>query len=867
MACSYLLDQAVKRIWSSPRQDTQSITKPKRITNINGTWNHVYASKDKYILPLQNTRFHVYQIGQLYPLLMGLFPRQDRWMNLAEVSMQQKMICNVYSNKGIELPRFECWYLATPDRNLLLAVKEQPSIDFDLNTEDLYFRVYTNAYFQANRYNDSNEFIHIESKRITNTNDLADIKTKYEVARVQNMNTPILYVNGRKTNVLNANTVKEGDVVEYFTDSSIYRFVEWRINDLRTFDSLRDLKRKYLLHYHSSNPTTKIDYNDDIDFYIVRKDPHGVNPATTGFYYHRNQADAIRNLTHRDYSITVPYVTNYMNQETPRYFDDKSSEGWYVQMYVRHSGWERKLEYTHDRHLELYKLPDEKIVRALLGIESTVPEWRADNLENSDYMRLIGWPDYNIDQKVAEDAFGYNAVSVMVGNTPQKVRDVNGAKVIDLPTGLQRHSSAFEYDRNGKLLGYYNHALGETYTAKESGAALVEMIGGYASNYLDESYNQRHVSIKEGFNYRFYRRIKQLSGGGNWEDVTDTASYIVDKANNRFEWVLDLNEYDVICRSDSNILMQEYQEVVRDGLLYFRLNHVASRTGVAQSYGMEIPLGEIEVWLNGYSLVEGIDYFVDFPNVCIVNKYFLDDPNNKVQRVVVRQFAHPIPGQKRNPVEDTGWVQYGLLSRNNRFDIRDDRVMRVMVGGAFIHRDDLGFSDEDSGVRVRTNLNGRPYCIKDIPVLMRNVVLTQNEYEYRERSRLMDNKISDYMSQYLKDPVIAGVSSTQFLWPLYSPFCSKVIADLRNGSLSTEPLTKHYDDNFVLDYLKSYNYLLKVDPTQDAILYDKEFAIVHPTHLTTVVDLNPWQYKFMERVISLILKGRVDLTSFARITA
>lgn len=59
------------------------------------------------------------------------------------------------------------------------------------------------------------------------------------------MNTPILYVNGRKTNVLNANTVKEGDVVEYFTDSSIYRFVEWRINDLRTFDSLRDLKRYY----------------------------------------------------------------------------------------------------------------------------------------------------------------------------------------------------------------------------------------------------------------------------------------------------------------------------------------------------------------------------------------------------------------------------------------------------------------------------------------------------------------------------------------------------------------------------------------------------------------------------------------------
>ena len=69
------------------------------------------------------------------------------------------MIVNVYSDKGIEMPRFECWYLTTPDRNLLIAVKDQGElIDFDLNVEKLYLRVYSNAYFNRLQGNSQYDF-------------------------------------------------------------------------------------------------------------------------------------------------------------------------------------------------------------------------------------------------------------------------------------------------------------------------------------------------------------------------------------------------------------------------------------------------------------------------------------------------------------------------------------------------------------------------------------------------------------------------------------------------------------------------------------------------------------------------------------
>lgn len=868
MACDYLIDQALQKVWCSPRQDTQAILEPKRISPFNGFWNTFNILNTKYILPEAKTKFHVYQVGQLYPLLAGFFPIQDKWVTLAEQSEIQRMIVNVYSDKGIEMPRFECWYLTTPDRNLLIAVKDQGElIDFDLNVEKLYLRVYSNAYFNRLQGNSQYDFIKVVSKRVKTNEDLAWIRGQYESFRNRDMNVPLLYINGRKENIANTATIKLGDVVEFVVDTSIKRYVEFNVKDLRTFDSIKDKMRKYLLHYLRAAGDEGIDYHDDIDVYIVRKDPKGVDPRMTGFYYHRNKSNAMRNITHRDYSLNVAYTERYMKQDTPVYNEDKSILGWTVQLYIRKSGWNRKLVNTFNRLKQLYALPDEKVVNALLGIESVIPEWRADNLENGAYTAVMSNEDYNLDKRVVEDMWGYDAASVMVGDTPMKVEMYSGQKGVALPLMLRRYSTAFEYDQEGRLLGWNTHVSGDRYTVANQKCELVEVLSGYADKLLDETYNQEYSHWDKDFDYRLYRKRKEPVGDytDNWHDVTKVDGvYVRDVTNSRFQWLHDMNEWDCIVRSDKTILITEVRARVQDGLLYFPLVYLSNRNATIAYERLEIGYTETDVFLNGYSLVEGVDYFLDGTNVCIINKEFLDDPANKEQWIVVRNYGLPNERLERHEKEDIGWVRWNVLSRNNRYDIRDDRVMRITVNGRLIHKSDLVFSETDDGVGTAKAVNSTPYEIKDLLVPMRGLI-SQDLTAWRNRSYDLDKRLSAYMSQYIREPRKTTESATKKLWKVYSPFCSKVLMDLKRGVLRPEKIREYYDDNYVMSVIKPYLYLLRVDPTQEDTLADFDFVKVHSHAYETVQDIDVFMYRFMERVISLVLKDRVDLSQFARI--
>lgn len=865
MSCNYLIDQALKRIWSSPRQDVQSIVKPKRISRENGVWNSVDVLYDRYVLPLKNTKFHVYQVGQLYPTLLGLFPKQDEWMTLADNSTRLKMHVNVYSDKGIEMPRLTTWYLVTPDRNLLLAVKVQDHIDIDLDKEPLYLRVYSGAWFKGDFINDMNEYVRVGGGEVKTVSDGAVLKSTYESLRKAGLGVPLLYVNGRKTDTFKVADLRIGDVVEWVEDTSVYRYVEFPVLGLPTFDSIRDSMRKYLLHYQlPKGLSVDLEYHDDVDFYVVRKDPSGATQHYTGFYYHRNREESVRNVTHRDYSLSTEYVGQYTKQDLPQWSEDKSLTGWTVQVYIRKNGFTGKgTSFVHNRVKELYKLPDVYIVRALTGIDSVVPEWTAANLENSAYTRVMGWLDYNLDAKMVEDAFGYNAISVMVGDTPSKVTTFSGQRVVELPLVLRRYSTGFEYDGNGLLIGYHSHLEGDRYVVRDNRTQLVEMLGGYGSEFLDESYNREYSHWAPEFNYRLYRREK---GSTQWVDVSDTDVYLLDKKNKRFRWLHDMSAYDCVVRSDKNILVQTENLVMRDGVLVVPMTYLSNRSGIATRHLLEFPSREVDVFLNGYSLVEGVDYYVDGTRVCIVNKKHLKQPaNTETQRVVIRSYGFTGKDFKREEKDDVGFVRYGRLSRNNRFDLRDDRVMRMTVGGRLIHRDDLVYSEEDTeSVGVAGVYEGQPYEVKDLLVPLRSLV-TQEHYAFRERSREVDKRVSEYMTRLMKDTPKQNAVAIPSLWPVMSPFFNRVLFDFINGSRKLSDLPSHYDDDYLREYLKEYTYLLRVDPTQDSVRADPEFVKVYPSILDTVISVEYQLYQFLERVNRIFLQERLDLTPFFKI--
>jgi hypothetical protein len=858
MSFDYLIDHALKNVWCTPKQDMQTIVKPARLTPVNGVWNTAEVLWRTHKLPVPNDRFHVYQIGQLHPLLMGLFPSHGSWSTLASTCNQMKMIVDIYSSSGIQLPRIECWYMVTQDKNLILAVKEQPKIAFNLKTEELFLRVYSNAYFNSIRSDPLDDFIEVDGKIVKSVEDILLLQARYDVLATK-PGAVYAFVNGMKVSGIDLFTAAVDDVVEYVYDSSIFLVQDFTVRDLLTFDSVLDVKHKYLLHYPGSNHGT-INYHDDIDLFIMK---NGTNGRSKGLYYHRNQEDAVRMVTHKDYAIPTNYVVGYAATQ-PDWVDP---EQLIIRLHVRKSGYHRTLVDEANRIKELYKLPDDKLVQAMIGVNSTVPSWTAAALEDSFYGKIMRSSLLGVTRKMVQEGYGYNAISKVLGNTPSVIENINGNPGISVPHGLFRNSVAYEYDADGLLKGWNTHDIGSKYLSYDASANLVEMIAGIGGLSLDEYYGFYPITLDVKAEYRMY--ICHVYNGipdNKWEDVTDSGMYA--RIDNKVTWLVDPLHYYPMVRSNKNILAYDLKLRALDGLLRFSFDTFQTRGGVTTMWVMQIPMGELDLWLNGHSLIEGVDYFVNFPEVVIVNKKYLKDVLTTEQRITVRftGFCNSDLNLTRDVPKDKGYVEYGLLSHNNRFDIRDDKIMRIVVEGKTLHRGMLKFSESDAGVTVPNALNGAPYMLRDIVMPLRGTAV-DDTYVLREASKLVDEQISDYLTLMKPEQIQSGPNTITQRYELFSPLCCKILYDLKNGDLNDPRIQQNYTDEDVVSICAPYEYLLKSDPTQEGLKLDDRYVVIHPHNLSTVIDVDLYQYKFLKRVIRLYLKDAVDISHFVRLSA
>lgn len=852
---NYLIDHALKNVWCTPDQDQQAIVKPARLTPNLGVWGDVTVLRKRIILPEQSVRFHVYQIGQLHPLFMGLFPVREKWTTFASACNAQNLIVDLYANSGVQLPRSQCWYMVTKDRNLIVAVKLLSRIPVNLDTEDLFVRVYSNAYFNSVRSSPLDDFIRVEGGRMDTQAKIIALQTKFEQYKTK-PGQVYAFVNGYKVGALNLFTVKEDDYAEFVYDSSIKRVIDFKISDLPTFDSILDLKRKYFLHYAGPGDG-EIDYHDDIDVWLVQATP---NNGHKGIYYHRNMPDAMRMVTHKDYALSVAYLMGYVNAN-PEWSDLRDM---YIRLHIRRSGYERPLANENNRIKELYKLSDLDLRKAMLGVDSVVPNWRADTLEAADYTKIMRSKDTAITELLVQNAYGYNAIAKLVGDTPSFTRDESTLKVIDVPYNLQADATGYEYDADGKLLGYYAHTQGSIYAARNQNCNRIEMIAGVAGEELEEWYGDQPITLNPLHNYRFYTCGNVLGRPDNeWVDVTGEAKY--DVVNNQVVWFVDHTQVYTLVRGDGKHLTYKFKVKQADGLIKFTLKQLQKIAGVTSSYLMTLPLGELDIFLNGRSLIENLDYFVrNTSEVVLVNKEYLIDPLNLEQEVTIRFTGFCLKDLTREPPADYGFVQYDMLSHNNRYDIRDDLVLRIVADGKMFDRSALKFSEEHSGVTMTAVRNGAPYAIRDIVVPLRG--LTENDtYSMRADSRAIDKLISGYMSDRLPEPTQPDVDIIPERYHVYSPFVQKLLMDLKNGILDDPALYGQYNDTKIFALCKSYEYLLEFDPTQPEQAVDDRWVAIHPHNLNTVVDIGIYQYKFLARAVQLYTNGKVNLSNFIRV--
>ena len=163
-----------------------------------------------------------------------------------------------------------------------------------------------------------------------------------------------------------------------------------------------------------------IHYHDDCDFYLAN---HSLVTQNTGSacYIGRVRKDIVRQVTHNAYGLRTASLNALISEHITDLFKDGKV---YIRYIIRNGGMRKGLPFHRERLNELYLLPLAKIKEALYGVNSVVPEWRAENLEASDYMKIVASEWNKLSATLVSKGYGYHALMNVSFNEP--VRPVNG---------------------------------------------------------------------------------------------------------------------------------------------------------------------------------------------------------------------------------------------------------------------------------------------------------------------------------------------------------------------------------------------------------------------------------------------------------
>jgi len=854
---SFLREHAIANVWCSPYQDRQYTFKAARLTSPTGIRRRIRIMYRDYGLPDTGSLWHVYQIGQLHPAIMGLLDIQSAWVSFNYVVNQSNMIIDLYGERGNHLPLTHGYIQVTANRNVIVAIRKDARFDVDFMGESLFFRFYTNAFYGSVRSDDYPYATYANGMNVGSVSDKTAMAQQYATYAAMPGHTNA-FINGRLVDALTVANMAIGDYAELVWDGSVKRIVDIPIPDCPTFLSELDNTRKYILHYGGVDVDT-IEYFDDVDIYLVKKDALG---HFTGIYYHRNLRSAVRMLTHRDYAIRIDHVQALVDGLG----DGTLIEDMTVRMIIRRAGFKRPLVDENSRIKELYKLSDEDLIAALTGTLSTLAEWSAPKLETAGYVELMRAKQTEVTQALIDRAYGYNAISKLVADSPIKVVDFSGTKGVDLSFSLQFGATLCEYGADGYLLGIYNHPSGTRYYCQNADATLVEAYIGERRDRFDE-YRDTHnngtpFTIDPFYGWRFYTCPDD--GVGNpteaWVDVTDDPSVVVVNTANEVVWSINPNLTHTLIVSDRynvvNLITPQTDRV--DDTLFFQLTSIQSDGVDEAPINLVFPKGTVYLWMNGKALIEGIDYKIEWPNVMVYNKRYRHQTGIDVDVIYAFISGHPSAALEREQDQDSGFVKWGLLSRNSIYDIRDDKVSRITVGGAVVHRDDLLFSEADSGVAVDESLNGMPYAIDDVIVPLHEVTVSTMR-SMRAVSKDLDRRISNYMTPLLPEPEKTLPTTTPILHRLYSPFFLIVTRMMLGEYIDRAKVESTYTEMELQSWLADYEWALAYDPAYQGI--DEQYQYVHPHAYNFKVSVNIYQYQFLDRVNAVYFNGRLDMAT------
>lgn len=866
---NFLVDHALANVWCAPRQDRRLVIRPARVSRVRGATRSFFLGRRHYNLPNNDHRYHVFQIGAIGPVNYNLPTEKMVWRSLQSLCNDRRMLGRLYTHYGLSIPRKDVWVLFTEDRNIILAVKEsRPAIPVDLANEGLIFELYSNAYFNSIRSQQESDYVTVYGRDIRTSTDRSQMIALYGQYKARPTGEVYALVNGVLVNALNALTMQLGDVVELVHDTSIYKVLTFEVDSLETFNSTLDSKSKYFIHPDKDEAVGEtIEYKDDLDFWLVADKGN----TSVGYYYQQSQDDSVRMLTHRDYSVPVSYLNNYVTD-----IDDFNSiDDLRIVIYFRRSGWQRSLIPDSNRIHELYKMSDTDIIQAMAGIDATLPEWSADGLESSDYTKIMRSLSDDVTRELVVGGYGYNTISKMASATNVQLT-VNDAGIYTgtLPYLCRNGATVYEYSGTGLLTGVYTHnGGGMTWVARRESTRHIEVFQGKATRAFHQYQGIGTVTMVPGVDYRLYKTPNYAEGylTDGWVDVTDQLDTDYEIVDGEIRWLVDPVAWMTCVRTNVHHYYRSYDDLAKvDGVYRLTIGENYTDNGQPatgdgfseQERTAEIPPGKIDVWMDGYYMIPDIDYFIEWPQIVFTTKTYRDGMTEN-PNVVIRGTGFCNSDLSMREREDVGFVKYGRLSRNAVFNLRDDRVMQIVAGGRTYLQKNLRF-EEDAVMVGGAVTNGLPYQTDPHYVTIGDVTLSGTE-DIRNQAVELDGRVSDYLTVRIPEKNESSLSPIPERYDVYSPFCQMAIWLVKTGVVSRAFIEGTYTNTEIQNAMSTYEWLLDFDPTQAANLPDLNYVAIHPHDSYETIQLDLYEYRFVERINSLYLADRVDLTRFVEL--
>lgn len=920
-----LADYAVKNMWGHRELDNQYQLKLGRISPPSGLINNFFYMGRTFQLPDAGTFYHVFSMGGFDINFWNMGQRKNdwwpfgTWKSLAEISHERGVVLDCYNSQGMMFSRSNALILNTYQGVTFIAFPDQANWREKIK-RSMYIRCYTSdVNINAIPENDKEKYsFGYYGSEMTTVEAWDNTRQRYQLYAGYQMGRVLFFVNGVVTDI-NTYTPVNGDVFEVFYDPTVKKMISYRYKDMADFLSTMDDKRKVIAFPGDTTRPHHYEYHDDLDLYIRNK------RTGQAIYYNRNSVDAIRQLTHRDYSLAAVYVDFIIDQLIAL---DKTKRSTVADMYVeisyRETRWKFDLGPTSSRIRDLYLLEDpEKILGAMTGAQSTIPEWSAPELEKSATNKVLNAIYQELTTVNVRDALGYNGCSVALSASPMYMPyvlpgDPNYQDLFPTPpfeTGLGyrippsyvENSTAYEYDENGLLLRHRGIVNSEWYKPGD-GCWYVEYVVGQASTWLDYEISRSDVKIRPGHGFRVYKAgwlidpndpvkpdnslfVNEFEITPNGKDIYpkpyEVKIYAIGEKTNPGEeeifiggrpdgnWVdiTDTDEYEIV----NGHIVWKFDVINHVGMVLFdtvhlynefELNHIDNSITFQISHAWSIgglPLtiepGQLDLWINNHPAIENVDYYVDFPNVYVMSKMWLKPDG----RNTIAYRGRGLAAKGLIPSSELGFVYDGVIGINGRYNLRVDRPTRTIINGRLYLTEALD-ANEDLGHGNNVEaLNGFPYEVKHI--YCDNKYVENHDLHWGfDKARQLDKTISEYLTTnaeyYAKAPKnIPYLEEDRYR--LFSPFMSQMANEMRLGFLRVPApgdTEIGYTDQAIDDITRQYQWLLEYDPILRGL--DERYFMVHPYSNLDRITVTPNQLTVLSRANDLYLNGVIRMEGF-----